>query len=614
VADDDAQVLDAYRRVLDDLTSREEPSTSKLDDLSAELFGSGPSAPPKVSLLDEVVYCHQGDLAVRHVSEAIASGEAFAIVFIDMRMPPGIDGLETARRIRAIDPHANIVIVTGYSDHKPAEITAAVGSPEKLFYLLKPFDGDELQQLATALVSRWAVDIGLAEDLAERVVQLEQMYAELKASEARAQAFARLDALTGLLNRPGLSERFQIESGLAVADARQLTMLYLDLDRFKDINDTLGHAVGDEVICEFARRVKDAAGHDGFAGRLGGDEFAVVCLDHSRVGTLSQRLLHACSAPYTFDGHTVRTSVSIGIATSDPDSPDLIETMRRADIALYAAKAAGRGTAREFDLSMDENILGSHSLSRDLAAAIANDELTLHYQPLVGADGAPISSVEALLRWKHPTKGMVPPLVFIEVAEKSDLIHELGDWVIRRAFADSRNWPDLVTAINLSPVQLRAPDFADRVAALVAEAEVDPHMIEFEVTETMLIDDMERAAETLRTLKRIGFRLALDDFGSGYAGLGYLNQIAFDRLKIDRSFVQDLQRKPGAEGIIGSIVGIGKALGLAITAEGVEDREQHRFLKGAGCSYMQGFLFHRPQPAEDLQRLRLSLRPMQRSA
>lgn len=603
VADDDANILDSYRRVLDGLNSNSDSAGSEFDDLSAELFGEAELSAEQ-PLLSDVIYCRQGEQAVRDVSAALASGQPFSIVFLDMRMPPGIDGLETARRIRAVDAHVNIVIVTGYSDHKPSEITAAVGRPEKLFYLLKPFDSGELQQLTTALATRWSSDINIADELATRVAELEHMNAELKASEAQAQQVARLDALTGLSNRVGLSERFGKEAEITGSSDRQISVLYLDLDRFKDVNDSLGHAVGDDLIREFARRVKHATGGDGFAARLGGDEFAVICTDRNLVRALCQRLLQACSMPYTFGSHTIRTSVSIGIAHSEPGKPNLVEAMRRADIALYAAKAAGRGIECEFDSSMEREILGSQTLAHDLANAIANDELTLHYQPLVSADGVPITSVEALLRWNHPTKGMIPPIVFIEVAEKTDLIRELGDWVIRRAFEDAKHWPDLITAINLSPAQLRAPGFMERVEGLITDFGTDPSMIEFEITETVLIDDIAKAAEQLKRLKEIGFRIALDDFGSGYAGLGYLSQIAFDRVKIDRSFVNNLGMKPGAEGIVQSIVGFGNALNISITAEGVENVEQHRFLQNIGCSNMQGFLFHRPQSANDLQNLR----------
>lgn len=603
VADDEIMILDSYRRVLGALVENSPEQGSDFDALSAELFGDDSSTTTKQ--LKDVVCCTQGEEAVRAIEEARVLGKPFSIVFLDMRMPPGIDGLEAARRIRAIDSDVNIVIVTGYSDHKPAEITAAVGHPEKLFYLVKPFDAAELQQLATALTSRWCADLEMANELARRLKELEAANARLKLSEAQAHEEARLDSLTGLSNRLGLKERFDRKNDEAAP--HQLAVLYLDLDRFKDVNDSLGHAMGDELIKEFARRVRHVTGEDGFAARLGGDEFAVITTNPACVSELAKRLLSICSAPYKLGDHEVFSSVSVGVAYGDGDSQSLVDTMRRADIALYAAKAAGRGVLCEFDPSMERDILGPQRLAADLARAIKSEELSLHYQPLVSAAGEPITSVEALLRWKHPTQGMIAPLSFIAVAEKSDLMRKLGDWVFRRAFTEARLWPDLITAINVSPVQLRSRDFADRLIALAAEMSIDPTKFELEITETALIEDVEAAAAKIQKLKNAGFRVALDDFGSGYAGFSYLFQISFDRLKIDRFFISNLKLHTGADGVIRSIIGIARSLGLAVTAEGVETDDQHQFLKAAGCSQMQGFLFYRPMSSGELLNLRDSV-------
>jgi diguanylate cyclase (GGDEF)-like protein len=603
VADDDPHVLDAYRRVLEALLAGAEAPRSGLDDLSAELFGDtmAPPAAHASAPLQDVTYCRQGETAVHEVRAALENGQPFAVVFLDMRMPPGIDGLETARRIRAIDQDVNIVVVTGYSDHRPSAIADAIGVPGKIFYLSKPFDADELQQMASALAERWSGDREIASELKLRIEELERLNWELKESEARAQRAAGLDMLTGLSNRAGLSRRFEEAAGPAEPPPPSLSMLYLDLDRFKDVNDSLGHLVGDELIRAFAQRLMQATGEDGFAARLGGDEFAVICTDRSLVHQLADRLIQTCSQPYVLNGHRVRVGVSIGIAHSEGQ---LIEAMRRADIALYAAKSAGRGVWREFDPSMERDIIGDQRIASDLVEAIAENKLALHYQPVVCADGSRICSVEALLRWEHPTRGMIPPLVFIGVAEKTGLMHELGEWVIRRAFKDSRRWPDLVTAINLSPTQLQAPGLVDWIGALASDMGVEPPRIEFEITETTLIADVEGAAEQLRRLMAMGFGVALDDFGSGYASLAYLTRIPFSKLKIDRSLVSDLQLRSGADQVVRAIVGLGQALGLPITAEGVEYAEQHHVLAAAGCSFMQGFLFHRPLPVEELMQLR----------
>jgi diguanylate cyclase (GGDEF)-like protein len=602
VADDDPQVIDAYRRVFDPLISGGEARNADFDDLSAELFNDTPSAPSVPAALDEVFYCLQGEAAVAEVAAGLDNRRPISVVFLDMRMPPGIDGLETARRIRAIDPDVSIVVVTGYSDHKPTAIANAIGVPGKLFYLAKPFDVEELRQIAVALADRWVGDRAVADELSRRVAELEHLNVELAASEARARQAALIDALTGLSNRSGLSERFSGDGFSAAAPTASVSTLYLDLDHFKDVNDSLGHLVGDELIQAFAARLVQETGNEGFAARLGGDEFAVICTNADRAHRLAERLIEVCSRPYELKSHRVKVGVSIGIAHSSQGQ--LIEAMRRADIALYVAKSEGGGVWREFAPSMERDIIGDQMLASDLAEAIARDELSLHYQPVVAVDGSRIEGVEALLRWKHPTRGMVPPLVFIPVAERSDLIHKLGDWVIRRAFTDSLKWPDIITAINLAPAQLQARGFVQRVGELAVNLGVDPRKIEFEITETVIIQDVGMAADQMRSLMALGFQIALDDFGTGYASLAYLTQIPFTKLKIDRSLVNDLQSKPGADQVVRAIVGLGKAFGLTITAEGVEHPGQIDVLTSAGCSYLQGYLFHLPLTSDDLMTLR----------
>ncbi|HVI28656.1 putative bifunctional diguanylate cyclase/phosphodiesterase [Hansschlegelia sp.] len=601
VADDEEQVILAYQRVFEPLLAKSAAGDASFDELSAELFGDAPKTASAAPTLDEVIYCRQGEAVVETVAAGLHGGRPISVVFLDMRMPPGIDGLETARRIRATDPDVTIVVVTGYSDHKPGTIADALGIPGRLFYLTKPFDPDELRQIAAALTDRWVSERAAADELSQRVAELERLNLELAASESRARQAVLLDALTGLSNRNGLSERF-CANGPDGSGGPTVSTLYLDLDNFKDVNDSLGHIVGDELIQAFAARLAEQTGEDGFAARLGGDEFAVICTDPNRAHRLAERLIDACSRPYDLKSHRIRVGVSIGIAHSA--QCQLLEAMRRADIALYAAKSAGGGVWREFEPSMERDIVGDQTLANELVEALANDQLSLHYQPVVAVDGHRIEAVEALLRWRHPTRGMIPPLVFIPIAERSNLIHELGEWVIRRAFWDAREWPDITTAINLSPVQLRAPGFVERIHGLALEAGVDPRAVELEITETTLIRDVDEAADQMRSLMAHGFRIALDDFGSGFASLAYLTQIPFTKLKIDRSLVNDLQSKPGADQVVRAIIGLGKALGLSITAEGVEHADQLSVLTSAGCSYMQGFLFHRPLTREELQTLR----------
>jgi diguanylate cyclase (GGDEF)-like protein len=602
VCDDEPTILEAYRRVLGDLVAPGPDIHTDFDALSSELFGD-PTASMSEGVLAEIVYCQQGEEAVAAFTDSLESETPFAAVFLDMRMPPGIDGLEAARRIRLIDPMTNIVIVTGYSDHKPHEIAAAVGAVDRLFYLVKPFDADELRQLTTTLANRWTSDVATANELTSRLLELEQLNKALQESEASARLAARVDALTGLANRRGLEERFLREISHAAASGKNVSLLYLDLDRFKEINDSHGHLVGDGLIREIACRIAAVTGDNGFSARLGGDEFAVVCTDSDMLDEMIAKLLAISEMPVTIEAKSIPVSLSIGYASCGPVRTDLGEAMRCADMALYAAKDAGRGIAREFDARLDNELTHAQRLTVDLRNAIAADELMLHYQPLMSADGLVMTGVEALLRWTHPELGPISPQVFIGVAEKTNLIQDLGKWVIRRAFADAKLWPHIVTSINLSAAQFAPADFAGQVVALASEYDVAPNMIEFEITETFLSGDMAAVSAQICRLKDAGFRIALDDFGSGYAGLAYLTQVPFDKLKIDQAFVHALNKQDKADEMIKSIVGLGAAMGLSVTAEGVEEVVQHEILRAAGCDQMQGYLFHKPGSRELVQAL-----------
>jgi diguanylate cyclase (GGDEF)-like protein len=360
VVDDDPHVLDGYRRVLGSLVGQPgADGPCDLDALSQDLFGeSEPDEPPAI---DDLVYCRQGEDAVLAVRTAMAEGRPFGVVFLDIRMPPGIDGLETGRRIRAIDEHANIVIVTGYSDHLPAAIDAAIGSDRPIFYMVKPFGPSELTQMATALSQRWSADLGRVQELARRVAELEALTALLVASEARARENARRDPMTDLLNRTAFTECFAEEAAAARAGFRTPALLYLDIDRFKRVNDTYGHVTGDTLIQEFARRLQHVVAENGITARLGGDEFAVICPDASVAGTLAERIIETCRQPYPIGSHVITSAVSIGVATMDDGALSFTEAMRRADSALYAAKAAGRGVAIPYEAEFTARATGCPS-------------------------------------------------------------------------------------------------------------------------------------------------------------------------------------------------------------------------------------------------------------
>lgn len=432
--------------------------------------------------------------------------------------------------------------------------------------------------------------------------QLQTTLVELRASEAQAQHLAFHDVLTGLPNRALFSDRLD----QALARARRgepVALLALDLDRFKHVNDTLGHHAGDALIREFSSRLAALVRGADTVARLGGDEFAILLSGYEpeQVELLCQRVLNTVRTPFNVLGSNAFVGASIGVVHAPEAGHDRVDLLRKADIALYRAKAEGRDCFRTFTAEMDETVRVRSAIEDDLRVALASgDGLLVHYQPQVNGSGQAIIGLEALVRWQHPTRGLMSPEHFIMVAEETGLICQLGEWVLRKACATSRLHPQLFMAVNLSPVQFRSSGFAERLIAVVREAGADPSRIELEVTEGVLLDDDELVREALKKLRAAGLRIALDDFGTGYSSLSYLRRFEVDKIKIDKSFVQHLGHAVDSAAIITAVVTLGHAMGLTVTAEGVETGDQCRFLTAAGCNQLQGHLFSRAVPEEDL--------------
>ncbi|ARS28056.1 two-component system response regulator [Sphingomonas sp. KC8] len=586
---------DAYRRTLD--ATGTTSAQDALASMASELFGGDtPAAKEDSSDSFRLSHATQGLDAVGLVEQSLREGDPYRVAFIDIRMPPGIDGKETAKRIRALDPEINLVIVTGYSDYSPIEISRAAGPIDKIFYITKPFEVNEVSQTARALCQRWQVDSDLAHArnaLAEKVSKLEEKTLALAANEARAVHMASHDSLTGAPNRLAflreLSERTQADrSGFAVG--------MLDLDRFKNVNDTLGHAAGDELIREVCKRLSAELG-DGMVARLGGDEFGLLfdATDARAAMEQCERIVAVCSTTYIILGHSVQVSASMGLILATPSSEDdKIDHMRLADLALYEAKRAGRSQVRLFDASMDESVRFRQSIEAGLRQAIARRELEVVYQPIVARERLDIVGFEALLRWTSDEHGSISPSVFIPIAEESNLIHELGDWVTAEALAECQRWPHQYVSINFSPRQFRRQDFVESLAATVAKSGLPPQRVQIEITETAIFDDDLRAAETLQRLRGLGFRIALDDFGTGYSSLFNIRNFALDCLKIDKSFIDGLGREVESAAIVNSVTHLARSLGLGVVAEGVETETQNQALRLAGCSHLQGYYYGRP--------------------
>jgi diguanylate cyclase (GGDEF)-like protein len=506
-------------------------------------------------------------------------------------MPPGIDGRETARRIRRIDPEINLVIVTAYTDHSVTDIAATAGPADKLFYICKPFGAEEVSQMALALCHRWDHDTG-------QLTLLRQQVAELATSEARARHAATHDFLTGAPNRRAFMQELTVQ---ASSDRLGISLVLIDLDRFKHVNDTFGHGAGDDLLITIGNLLQATAPTGSFVARMGGDEFGILLptgsLDVAQAACAE--LVQACSRSFSIFGNSVRIGASCGLMLPrQHPSREINDLIRCADLALFAAKQRGRGQVCVFDSCMDETYRFRQAIEEGLREALSRNEFELHYQPIVEQGSLSVVGFEALLRWNSSEHGSVSPKVFIPIAEESRLIDRLGDWVLDRALADSRHWPDLFVSINFSPLQFRRPDFLEWLDKRVAHWGADPTQIQLEITETALFEDAEGARRLLQQIEERGYRIALDDFGTGYSSLFNIKNFALNCIKIDKSFIEGLGRDRHSAAIVTSVVHLARALGLSIVAEGVETVEQCQLLRLAGCSHLQGFLFGRAEAAQ----------------
>ena len=421
--------------------------------------------------------------------------------------------------------------------------------------------------------------------------------------EAQLRHLAMHDPVCGLPNRIYFGERLETVISEVRAGGPSAAVFYIDLDHFKDVNDTLGHPIGDELILNVTQRLSRILRGNDLVARLGGDEFAIITTcasDSYSLQAIAGRIIAAVCAPYLINGHNIIIGASIGIAVIDRRSRDSADILRYADMALYRAKNEGRNRACIYDAAMDADLSNRKLLEGDLHQAIQNDGLRSAYQPMVNASGDKVIGVEALARWTHPKLGEIPPSEFIPIAEHSGLIIELGEWMLRRACLDGRDWPGLTVAVNVSPLQFRRSDFVDVVERILKETNFDASRLELELTESTLLGNLETAELSMLRLKAIGVRFALDDFGTGYSSLLYLRRFPFDKLKIDSSFVRAIEKAPDAAAIVHAVVSLGRGLGMKVTAEGVETPEQHLFLRAAGVHSMQGYRFGRPGPASDI--------------
>jgi diguanylate cyclase (GGDEF)-like protein len=476
------------------------------------------------------------------------------------------------------------------SDQYRAEILEKSSLKGKVNLVLEAGDGRQISVVSEPMANGgW---VATHEDITER-----------RRTEAKISHMALHDALTSLPNRLFFREQLEIRLAHLSRDHR-FAVLCLDLDGFKRVNDTLGHSFGDKLLRQVAARMSACLREGDTIARLGGDEFAILQGSIEQPNdaiALAARLFEVANAPFDLDGHQVVIGVSIGIAIAPTDAADPDRLLKNADMALYRAKADGRGTYRFFEAEMDALMRARHALEQDLRQALVNGEFELYYQPLVNLEKREISGFEALLRWHHPERGPVPPLDFIPLAESTGLIVPIGEWVLREACSEAVKWPSQISvAVNLSPTQFKMRNLPQMVMSALAQSGLPAQRLELEITETALLMDNENTLATLHQLRNLGVRISMDDFGIGYSSLSYLRSFPFDKIKIDRSFVHDLASNEDSRAIIRAVAGLGSSLGMTTTGEGVETQEELEYLKRQGCTEAQGYFFSKPRPARDV--------------
>jgi diguanylate cyclase (GGDEF)-like protein len=600
IIDDNPALHEDFRKIL---TAADNGDAALAAD-ERTLFGD--STTNRVRPTFDLDYALQGEEGLGRVRTALAAGSPYAMAFVDMRMPPGWDGLETIRRLWAVDPNLQVAICSAHSDYDWMDIIAHLGHADKLLIIKKPFDIIEIIQCASALTHKWNNE----RLLRSQVQSLEQAVSTrtegLDIANSKLRHVATHDALTGLPNRILLEDRLTQAMAHAERDGRIFALLSVNLDRFKLINDSLGHRAGDELLQEVARRLSGIVRDVDTVVRSGGDEFMLIInpVASREDGELvAKRAIEALKATLRITGVETHTTPSIGIAFYRADGTTVETLIAHANAAMHCAKQRGRNNAQCFEAGMDTQTRETARLQSDLHDAISLNQFELYYQPKVEVASGAVRSAEALIRWRHPERGLVSPAEFIPFAEDSGMIGVIGEWVVREACRQAKAWqrgglPPVRVAVNLSASQLRHGRLLEIVKEALNDAQLDPRNLEVELTESAVMSDPVGSVAILEHLSTMGVLVSVDDFGTGYSSIGYLRRFPIDKLKIDRSFINEIATRTDDACIVRAIVSLAHCLKLKVVAEGVETGEQLSILKALGCDQYQGYHFSPPIAAD----------------
>lgn len=600
IIDDNSRIHADYRKILSGDESQEETDEDYLGFFGEDPLDAESEACESEPLRGMVTIesAMQGQEGFEMIKQAREEGNPFQLAFVDLRMPPGWDGLKTVEEIWKVDPAVQIVICSAYSDNSYTDICKRLGQSDSLLILKKPFDAIEVYQLAVALTEKWILgkEALLKRADLERIV--DQRTEELRQASLK-------DPLTKLKNRTGFNIDLEAAINRSRRSSKQASVFLIDLDFFKAINDSYGHPAGDALLVEIGRRLNECTRETDTVARLGGDEFAVLQPDinsDSQFRGLLRRIEELQKTPWKHEQWYIDISFSIGVATCPIDGEDPEDLLKKADLALYRAKKEGRGMSRCYTAGMNEDVVYTRAIHQGLQAALREQQLTLHFQPIVDAFTGRINSFEALVRWNHPQRGMVSPDKFIPVAEETGIIVPIGDWVLESACRSALHWPeDIGVSVNMSPIQLREQyDVVTRVTRILDATGFDPNRLAIEITETAALLQQQSTIDCLLSFQKLGIDIVLDDFGVGHSSLSYLQSSAFDKLKLDRSFVSSKCSSFKTRAIMKLVGSLGANLNIATTAEGVETLDELKLVQDEGFRFVQGYLTGRPEPLEEL--------------